>query len=99
MKAKIVGIAISQGRFVDDKTGQVIDFDNIVLHGIADSDKVFAGQAVRMFKLKSAHFPSVAEDIKCPQPVKNPQDLAQLVGHEVRIYEDGKYVDEIYYLK
>lgn len=100
MKAKIVGVSLSSGVFVPDTgTGEAIPYDNICFHCVTDGDKMLAGEQVRILKLKRSHFDAMKGDIKAPQPIEKDEHLRQLVGHECRIYMDGKYIDEIYYMK
>lgn len=99
MKCKIIGISLSSGVFVVEGTGESYPYDNICLHVSTDGDKMLSGSQVRILKLKRSHFDAIKGDIQAPKPIDKDSDLGVLVGTTCRIFMDGKYVDEIYFLK
>lgn len=53
---KVIGYEIKKGTFTNDKTGELIDYDNINLHTITDQNTNVVGCSSSILKIKSKEF-------------------------------------------
>lgn len=56
---KVIGYEIKKGTFTNDKTGELIDYDNINLHTITDQHTNVVGCSSSILKIKSKDFKQI----------------------------------------
>lgn len=93
-KVKVLGISRKKGVYQDN------DYDNVMIHSTFVADGMIAGDAVKAYKLKTAKLLDAFADSGTPSPIKDVDDLKQLVGHTIRIIpDDYGNVDEVMFIK
>ena len=65
---KVIGYEVKKGTFTNDKTGELIDYDNINLHTITDQHTNVVGCSSSVLKIKSKDFEQITGH-------KTPNDL------------------------
>ncbi len=56
---KVIGYEKKKGTFINEKTGDLIDYDNINLHTITDEYKNIVGFSSSVLKIKSKDFEGI----------------------------------------
>lgn len=56
---KVIGYEVKKGTFTNDKTGEVIDYDNINLYTITDQHTNVVGCSSSVLKIKSKDFEKI----------------------------------------
>ena len=56
---KVIGYELKKGSFTSDKTGEQIDYDNVMLHTITDQYKNIVGSGSSVLKIKSSEFEKI----------------------------------------
>lgn len=65
---KVIGYETKKGTFSNEKTGEVIDYDNINIYTITDQNKNVVGCSSSSIKIKSKEFEAITG-------CKSPNDL------------------------
>lgn len=81
-KYKCIGVTRKTGEYQGTK------YDNCNLFVTFDADGMIAGQACKMLKVKTTKLAECFEGCKVARKIKQPEDLAQLVGQRIKAYCD-----------